>query len=595
MMLGLLTSCHALPSDVAVDLFPSQLQLPKDSCTDRRPPPEGRAFVSPAVESSLQKLSRQMSLDPELACLFRNTLPNTLDTTVRRGALGTGTTFIITGDINAMWLRDSTNQVVPYLRFAKADPKLAAMLSGVVRQQTLQILADPYANAHYLTSSPVKSPNSDDDTSSPSPTCKASNGNTSYMGSRVNGMRPGIFERKFELDSLLAFLKLSRSLHEALIDEHGSPHAEALHGGSPADDASSGGRRGAAGPDWRSPLSHVLDQSLPYDASWIKAVRLVLDTLDDQSMSSASDAAAPCGPAYFFQRSNLAGQGPLDTLLKGVGTPTAYTGMVRSAFRPSDDACTYGFHIPANAMAVVELRRIAALLRKLGRMSNIPRAVKDEAERFDEARDDGFVAHADELARRCDSTAARISAGIARYGVIRRPELGGDVYAYEVDGFGNAILMDDANVPSLLSLPYLGFVEETDPTYMRTRAYVLSNASNPWYFVGSAGEGIGGPHVGAGAIWPMSIIMRALTSRNDSEISTAISTLKASAAVPNSWLMHESFSASDASRYTRPWFAWANSLFGELIIKVSAERPHLVGIPRTRGRGGIEDRDEGHK
>ena len=479
-------------------------------CIDRRPPPVERAFVSPAVEAELDELSSKMTRDLELACLVRNALPNTLDTTVRSQATGGNatSTFIITGDINAMWLRDSTNQVMPYLRFVKEDPKIAAMLAGVVRQQAQQVLADPYANAHYLTGTLTGTPNAHDDTTAPSPQCKASHGNTSYMGTRVNGMVPGIYERKFELDSLLAFLKLSRSLYEAVADENIAP------------------------PD---PFS-------PYDDTWLKAIGLVLDTLDDQSKSSAEDAAGPCGPAYFFQRTNLRGQGPLDTLLKGVGAPAAYTGMVRSAFRPSDDACTYSFHIPANAMAVVELTHIAALLRALAPLK--PASWSGRATNGTEA-----------LARRCDVLAARIRRGIAAHGVVHRPELGGSVYAYEVDGYGNALLMDDANVPSLLSLPYLGFVKATDPVYMRTRAYVLSNATNPWFFRGRAGEGVGGPHVGAGAIWPMAIIIRALTSADDGEIAVALATLKASAAIPNSWLIHESFSASNANRFTRPWFA----------------------------------------
>lgn len=251
-------------------------------------------------------------------------------------------------------------------------------------------------------------------------------------------------------------------------------------------------------------------------------------------------------------------------------------------------------------MAVVELTHTAALLRGLAPMTATSRRWRDA---------NGTEA----LARRCDALASRIRAGIAAHGVVHRPELGGDVYAYEVDGFGNALLMDDANVPSLLSLPYLGFVKATDPVYARTRAYVLSNATNPWFFEGRAGEGIGGPHVGTGAIWPMAIIIRALTSSNDAEITDALTTLKASAAIPNSWLIHESFSASDANRYTRPWFAckhadlfrtplafghflshphaWvcahragANSLFGELVMKLSKDRPHLVGIPSSVGR-----------
>jgi meiotically up-regulated gene 157 (Mug157) protein len=345
-----------------------------------------------------------MTGDSELACLLRNTLPNTLDTTVRSGA-SVDCTLVITGDITAMWLRDSTNQVLPYLPFASSDSALRRMLTGLLRQQTLFVLNDPYANAFYLTSDPAMStPNTGDQTTSPSSLCVSSDGNCSYAGTRSNGMKPGVYERKYELDSLMAFLKLSRSLYEAT------------------------------------------GELTPYDAQWLAAVRRVLSVLHAQQASSATDAAGPCGPAYTFTRNNIAGQGPLNSLLNAVGPPAGYTGMVRSAFRPSDDACMFSFLVPANAMAVVELRHTARLARKLGA----------SAERA-------------ELAQRCETLAGEIDEGIRKHGVVQRPELGGTVYAYEVDGFGNANMMDDANVPSLLSMPYLGFVHESDQTYVRTR------------------------------------------------------------------------------------------------------------------------------
>ena len=293
--------------------------------------------------------------------------------------------------------------------------------------------------------------------------------------------------------------------------------------------------------------------ALFYDRNWRLAVQRVVDVLVAQQKSSAEDAASPCGPAYTFSRNNIAGQGPLNSLVNGVGPPARTSGMIRSAFRPSDDACSFPFHVPANAMAVVELRATATLLRTC-------------------------FGDGDLLALRCDALAAEIDVGIAKHGIVHRAEYGGSVFAYEVDGFGNAMLMDDANLPSLLALPWLGYVAESDPIYLRTRAYVLSNRSNPWFFSGSAGEGVGSPHTGPRTIWPLGIIMRALTSTSDVEIADALTTLKGSAAAPDSWLMHESFHANDASSFSRPWFAWANSLFAELVVKLSRERPHLVGI-----------------
>ena len=223
-------------------------------------------------------------------------------------------------------------------------------------------------------------------------------------------------------------------------------------------------------------------------------------------------------------------------------------------------------------MATVELRHTAALLRAL------PTSTPDAAASAGGRAAAGGRQAAVSLAAQCDALAEEVERAIATYGTLPRADAGGAVYAYEVDGFGNAVYMDDANVPSLLSLPYLGFVDASDPTYRRTRALLLSNATNPWFFSGSAGEGVGGPHsYGADWIWPMSLIMRALTSSDDSEIAAQLRMLKAAAA--GTGLMHESFYRDDASQFTRKWFAWANSLFGELIVRLSEERPKLIGIP----------------
>ena len=227
--------------------------------------------------------------DPDLACLLRNTFPNTLDTTVRAGA-DDEETLVITGDINAMWLRDSTNQVLPYVPYAASDAPLLRMLSGVLKQQTEFVLHDPWANSFYLTGDPtMSSPNTGDDTTSPRSECVASGGNTSYMGTRVNGMKPGVYERKWELDSLMAFLKLGRALY-------------------------------AAAPEAAAPDATGTSFS-PFGRKWRAAVRRVLSVLTQQQQSSAADAASPCGVSYTFTRNNIAGQGPLNSLLNGVGPP----------------------------------------------------------------------------------------------------------------------------------------------------------------------------------------------------------------------------------------------------------------------------------
>jgi meiotically up-regulated gene 157 (Mug157) protein len=219
--------------------------------------------------------------------------------------------------------------------------------------------------------------------------------------------------------------------------------------------------------------------------------------------------------------------------------------LVASAFRPSDDACIFQFPVAANLFAVTSLRQLATMAAK--------------------------ILHDDALANEASALADEVSAALRQYGVAQTAA--GSIWAYEVDGFGSQLLMDDANAPSLLSLPYL----ESSPDaalYARTRAFVWSR-NNPWFFAGSAGEGIGGPHKGVDMIWPMSQIVYALTSDSDAEIRRALTMLKGSAA--GTGFMHESYYKDDASRYTRSWFAWANTLFGELMAKLVVTRPQVLG------------------
>jgi len=169
-----------------------------------------------------------------------------------------------------------------------------------------------------------------------------------------------------------------------------------------------------------------------------------------------------------------------------------------------------------------------------------------------------------DFAVKCLALAKEVEDAIKKYAIINHPKYG-KVYAFEVDGFGNAALMDDANVPSLLALPYLGCFELNDPVYQNTRKFVWSN-DNPYFFKGKAAEGIGGPHVGYDMVWPMSIIMLAMTSTNDKEIATCIKTLVATDA--ETGLMHETFHKDDPANFTRSWFAWVITLFGELVIKL---------------------------
>ena len=444
----------------------------------RRPPPADRCFRSAAVETALARTKDRIG-DPVLAWLFENAFPNTLDTTVAFDDSGAAPdTFIITGDIPALWLRDSTAQVWPYLPFMAEDPALRRMVEGLIRRQAACVQLDPYANAFYR--EPVLGEWQHD----------------------LTDMKPGVHERKWELDSLMYFLRLCRGYRQ---------HANDL---------------------------------APFDAGWVAALDRLLDCLRDQQQDNHR---------YRFVRS----ANKAVTTLKhdaGRGQPSRFCGMVRSAYRPSDDACTFPFLVPANAMAVVELRAAAGLCEELAPRHGI--AVTRLAGEF-------------------RALAGEIETGILAYGRVH-PDGGSTELAYEVDGFGSHLLMDDANTPSLLSLPYLGYLDVQDPIYQRTRARVLS-AANPYFVQGSAGAGLGSPHVSRKHIWPLGLMMQALTSTDDQEISSCLRLLVKAHA--STGLMHEAFRVDDPADFTRPWFAWANTLFGELVMKLVEERPHLVQVP----------------
>jgi meiotically up-regulated gene 157 (Mug157) protein len=440
----------------------------------RRPAVTKRCFTSPAVEAAIGDISGRIR-DPELAWLFANCFPNTLDTTIDHGVddKGLPDTFVITGDIDAMWLRDSTNQVWPYLPFLRQDPTFRRLIEGVIRRQARCVLLDPYANAFYKDGTKI----------------------SEWEKDRTE-MRPGIHERKYELDSLCAVLRLSCGYYDSTGD------------------------------------------LTPFDTTWLRAIRLILDTITIQQAGIGEDGYRQ----YTFGRTGE----PIDTVPFGTGHPAARCGLSKSPFRPSDDGSLLPFPIAANAMAIVSLRQTAALLRKLKGQTT--------------------------LAVRATSLADEIAAAIARYGIVTHPVCG-RIYAYEVDGFGSHYLMDDANVPSLLSLPYLGFVKASDPLYQRTRQFVLSR-QNPYFFKGRAGEGIGGPHVGQGYIWPMALVMQAMTSSSTAEIVRCLGMLKRSHA--GTGFMHETFWKDDPKKFTRSWFAWANTIFGELIVKLDREHPGLL-------------------
>jgi uncharacterized protein len=395
---------------------------------------------------------------PKLASVFENCLANTYITTLRSQA--DGSVFVITGDIPAMWLRDSAAQVRPYLKLAQSDPKFAELIAGVVQRQCAFVLIDPYANAF-----------------NEAPDGRCHNRDETDMG-------PWVWERKYELDSLCAPLMLAHDLWKAT--------GETKH----------------------------------LDAQFIEAAALIIATIKAEQRHELS--------SYSFQRFDCVAT---DTLShNGRGAKVGFTGMSWSGFRPSDDSCTFNYLIPSNMMAVVALRRLVELP-----MLNA------------------------ELKADAASLADEIQTGIERFGKVKHSQFG-EVYAYEVDGLGNALLMDDANVPSLLAMPYLGYCAVDDPVYRNTRAMILSKA-NPYYFEGTTAKGIGSAHTPPDYIWPISLCMQGLTSTSRAEQLCLLDMLLATDA--GTGLMHEGFHKDDATLFTRPWFAWANSLFAEFVMKVA--------------------------
>ncbi len=437
----------------------------------KRPAPAQRKFVSEAVDAKIAEVKKDIS-DEELAWLFENCFPNTLDTTVTYKKLnGKPDTFVITGDIHAMWLRDSTAQVWPYLFLTKEDKKLQDLIAGVINRQTKCILIDPYANAF-------------------------NDGPTgSEWDKDVTDMKPELHERKWEIDSLCYPVRLS----------HGY---------------------------WKT----TGDISV-FDDNWVKAMKLVYKTFVEQQRKN-NNGPYKFGRVTSWQTDTLAGG--------GYGNPIKPVGLICSMFRPSDDATTFSFLVPSNFFAVKSLRQLAEMFTEV---------IKDKI-----------------FADKCAALADEVEQALKKYAVIEHLDYG-RIFPYEVDGFGNNLFMDDANVPSLLGLPYLDTISSGNEIYLNTRKFLFSD-NNPYFFKGKAGEGIGGPHAGIGMIWPLSIIMRGLTSTSDEEISLCIKMLKNSNA--GTGFIHESFDKDDATKFTRSWFAWANTLFGEFILKVHRERPHLL-------------------
>ena len=367
------------------------------------------------------------------AVLVERCLTRTLERAVRR--LDDGTVFLVTGDIPAMWLRDSAAQLWPYLRVCRQDEALRELIAGVLARQWRCILEDPYANA-------------------------------------FNARAPWIWERKYELDSLCYPIDLAHRFWRAT------------------------GR-----------VDHLDD--------WFRraADRVLTLWTVEQDHDRRSRYRRPLR----------------------LGRRAAVTGMTWSGYRPSDDACRYGYHIPGNMFAAVVLGQLAG--------------IADEV-----LRDGG-------LARRALDLREQIDAGIRTHGIVEHPTHG-RIYAYEVDGRGGAMLMDDANVPSLLAAPLLGYTGRGDEVYQATRRFVLSDA-NPYYYAGSVASGVGSPHTARRHVWPIALAVQGLTSADRSEQREIIDLLTRTAV---GGAVHESFHCDRPTRFTRPWFSWADAMYCELVL-----------------------------
>ena len=356
-----------------------------------------------------------------------------------------GNPFIITGDIPAMWLRDSTWQVAPLLN--SHHPDVIKLLIDLSKTQVELFLIDPYANAF-----------------NPEP-------NGACWHKDFPNQSPWVFERKFELDSWASVLYLARMIVEKY-----------------------------------DRFDHI-------DASFEEALATMLNLAQrEQHHDPAS---------YVFKRNNDV---PHDSLSHGgYGAPVAYTGMVYSAFRPSDDACVYGYLVPSNIFFLNELERLPETLKSSASLR----------------------------------LALEIRKGLESFAVVDGR------YAYEVDGLGNSLFIDDANIPSLLSLPLLGCLPADDARYRSTRELILS-FKNPYYFTGSKASGIGSQHTPSGFVWPIALAVQALT---DPSVGNKLATLdlleKTDAETGN---MHEAFNVNDDKDFTRSWFSWADMTYVQLVL-----------------------------
>lgn len=414
-----------------------------------------------SMERLLDKVGEVFQDEPKIVDMFKRCYTNTLDTTVKR--MEDGSTYVITGDIPAMWLRDSVAQIRPYLLLAKEDKEISDLIAGLVKRQFFYINLDPYANAFN----------------------EEANGNC--WEKDETDMGPWIWERKYEIDSLCYPVQLAYLL-------------------------------------WKN-----TGRTDHFDQGFIQGVHRILEVFETEMYHEEKS------PYRFIRRNSFY----TDTLSRdGMGALVkSGTGLIWSGFRPSDDACTYGYLIPSNMFAVVILEYIHEISKIIPSM--------------------------EEIGQKAMKMADTVRTAIETYGVTKVEGIG-DTYAYEVDGFGQFHLMDDANVPSLLSMRYLGYKPSSPELEQQTRAVILSER-NPYYYEGSKAKGIGSPHTPVRYIWHISMAMEGLTARSKEEKYEVIKRMVATDG--GKGLMHEGFHVDHPEDYTREWFSWANAMFCELVLQ----------------------------
>ncbi|KAG9236964.1 hypothetical protein BJ875DRAFT_195695 [Amylocarpus encephaloides] len=509
------------------DLKQAPLSEGKRKFPYSRPEPECRTFRLPSMEKLIERMKGVIK-DSDLLRLFENSYPNTLDTMIKWRGYAQGidpvtknatTTdeelaYVITGDIDAMWLRDSASQVYSYLPLLESstDPNsLASLWRGLINSHARYIIISPYCHSFQPpTESGVR---------------PSQNGAYSQNNPQPPYDPLLVFDCKWELDSLASFLQISTAYYE-----------------------------------------RTNDLKFFQKYRWIKAVQAAVDAAGAMRLGTYAENGKVEKSAWTFTGWTNRGSETLTN--DGLGNPTKGNGMVRTAFRPSDDACIYQLLVPANMMFAKYLEEGSIIMSRLD---------GDDAKNLTTAMRD---------------MALGIRKGIDRDAIIPHRDFG-DIFAYEIDGYGGTNLMDDANVPSLLSIPLFDYANSSFPwtsegkhdyakVYNNTRNFILSS-SNPYFMTGPALSAIGGPHLGPGKGWPMAAIVRALTafsvpmSEEQRTVEVRDQLFMVLNSTAGTGVVHESVNAWTEWDWSRSWFGWANGLLGELVLKIEKEKGSWLG------------------